>query len=151
MHERAGVAVVEFVMVVEALVTQRTARASSGLERLTPRERDVLEQMAQGRNNAGIAQALLSDPQLVVLDEPTSGLDPAGRKEVRDTILALKAAGKTVFLSSHILSEVEQICDRVAILHQGRLKVEGRVQELTRQYQCNLEQIFLKIIGYQPL
>src|SRR5271168_2592140 len=64
----------------------------------------------------GIAQALLSDPQLIVLDEPTSGLDPTGRKEVRDTIHSLKAAGKTIFLSSHILSEVEQICDRVIIV-----------------------------------
>jgi len=78
----------------------------------------------------GIAQALLSDPQLIVLDEPTSGLDPAGRKEVRDTILALKAAGKTVFLSSHILSEVEQICDRVIIVDRGRMVRSGTLHEM---------------------
>ena len=67
----------------------------------------------------GVAQALLSDPQLLILDEPTSGLDPAGRKEVRDLILSLKAAGKTIFLSSHLLAEVEQTCDR-GIYHRSR-------------------------------
>lgn len=78
----------------------------------------------------GIAQALLGDPELLVLDEPTSGLDPAGRKEVRDLILALKAEGKTIFLSSHILSEVEQICDRVIILDRGHMLRAGSMQEM---------------------
>ncbi len=78
----------------------------------------------------GIAQALLSDPQLLVMDEPTSGLDPAGRKEVRDLISSLKAAGKTIFLSSHILSEVEQICDRVIIIDRGKLVRAGSMEEL---------------------
>ena len=78
----------------------------------------------------GIAQALLSDPQLLVLDEPTSGLDPAGRKEVRDLILSLKAAGKTIFLSSHLLAEVEQTCDRVIIIDRGRVVRAGRLDEL---------------------
>jgi ABC-2 type transport system ATP-binding protein len=78
----------------------------------------------------GIAQALIGDPQLLVLDEPTSGLDPAGRKEVRDLISSLKSAGKTIFLSSHILSEVEQICDRVIIIGRGRLVRSGTMDEL---------------------
>lgn len=78
----------------------------------------------------GIAQALLGNPELLVLDEPTSGLDPAGRKEVRDLILALKAEGRTIFLSSHILSEVEQICDRVIIIDRGRLVQAGALQEM---------------------
>jgi ABC-2 type transport system ATP-binding protein len=78
----------------------------------------------------GIAQALLGDPELLVLDEPTSGLDPAGRKEVRDLILALKGEGKTIFLSSHILAEVEQICDRVIIIDRGRLVRAGALQQL---------------------
>jgi len=78
----------------------------------------------------GIAQALLGDPELLVLDEPTSGLDPAGRKEVRDLILALKAEGKTIFLSSHILSEVEQICDRVIIIDRGYMVRAGTMQEM---------------------
>ncbi|MBZ5725419.1 MAG: ABC transporter ATP-binding protein [Acidobacteriia bacterium] len=78
----------------------------------------------------GIAQALLCDPQLVVLDEPTSGLDPAGRKEVLQLLAALKSEGKTVFLSSHILPEVEQICDRVVIIDRGRLVRTGRLNEM---------------------
>jgi ABC-2 type transport system ATP-binding protein len=78
----------------------------------------------------GIAQALLGDPELLVLDEPTSGLDPAGRKEVRDLILSLKAEGKTIFLSSHILSEVEQICDRVIIIDRGHMVRTGTMQEM---------------------
>jgi ABC-2 type transport system ATP-binding protein len=78
----------------------------------------------------GLAQALLGDPELLVLDEPTSGLDPAGRKEVRDLILALKAEGKTIFLSSHILSEVEQICDRVIIIDRGHMVRAGTMQEM---------------------
>ena len=78
----------------------------------------------------GIAQALLGDPELLVLDEPTSGLDPAGRKEVRDLILGLKAEGKTIFLSSHILSEVEQICDRVIIIDRGHMVRAGTMHEM---------------------
>lgn len=78
----------------------------------------------------GIAQALLCDPDLLVLDEPTSGLDPAGRKDVRDLILDLKAAGKTIFLSSHILSEVEHVCDRVIIINRGCVVREGVLHEI---------------------
>ncbi len=78
----------------------------------------------------GIAQAMLGNPQLLVLDEPTSGLDPAGRKEVRDLMSSLKAEGKTIFLSSHLLSEVEQICDRVVIVDRGRLVRSGTMEEL---------------------
>src|SRR5439155_13351147 len=78
----------------------------------------------------GIAQAMLGDPQLLIMDEPTSGLDPAGRKEVRDLIFSLKAAGKTIFLSSHILSEVEHICDKAIIINRGRLVREGTMQNL---------------------
>jgi ABC-2 type transport system ATP-binding protein len=81
----------------------------------------------------GIAQALLDDPQLLILDEPTSGLDPAGRKEVRDLIATLKAEGKTVFLSSHILSEVERICDRVIIIDRGHLVRAGLLEEIRGQ------------------
>jgi ABC-2 type transport system ATP-binding protein len=78
----------------------------------------------------GLAQALAGDPHLLVLDEPTSGLDPAGRKEVRDLILSLKAAGNTIFLSSHILSEAEQICDRAIIIDHGKLLSAGKLDEL---------------------
>jgi ABC-2 type transport system ATP-binding protein len=73
---------------------------------------------------------LINDPRLVILDEPMSGLDPIGRRDVRDIILRLKHEGKTVFFSSHILPDVEMICDRIGILVKGRLKAVGTVQEL---------------------
>jgi ABC-2 type transport system ATP-binding protein len=73
----------------------------------------------------GIAQALVHDPRVVFLDEPMSGLDPIGRKEVRDLILRLRAEGKTVFMNTHILSDVEMVCDRVAIIVRGRIQFEG--------------------------
>ncbi len=78
----------------------------------------------------GLAQALINDPQAVFLDEPMSGLDPVGRKEVRDLILSLKAKGKTVFFSSHIIPDVEMICDRVGIIVNGRLIRVGPLEEL---------------------
>jgi ABC-2 type transport system ATP-binding protein len=79
----------------------------------------------------GFAQAMLHDPDLLILDEPTASLDPVGRKEFRDILLELKRRGKTIFISSHILSEVETICDRVAILQGGELKRMGTLQELS--------------------
>lgn len=78
----------------------------------------------------GLAQALVNNPEVVFLDEPMSGLDPVGRREVRDLIASLRAEGKTVFMSSHILSDIEALCDRVAILQQGRLAHTGRLEEL---------------------
>ena len=80
----------------------------------------------------GLAQALVNDPELVVLDEPMSGLDPIGRRQVRDLIAALRADGATVFFSSHIIADIEVLCDRVAILHRGRLSHLGRLDELRR-------------------
>ena len=79
----------------------------------------------------GIAQALVNDPEIVFMDEPMSGLDPIGRREVRDLLLALRTQGKTVFFSSHILSDVEAMCDRAAILSHGKLIRCGTVNELT--------------------
>jgi ABC-2 type transport system ATP-binding protein len=78
----------------------------------------------------GLAQALVNDPELLILDEPTSALDPAGRVLVRELLLSLKRQGKTVFLSSHLLSEVEVVCDRVAIIRKGRVIRQGNVAEL---------------------
>ena len=80
----------------------------------------------------GLAQALINDPELVILDEPMSGLDPIGRREVRDIILDLKARGRTVFFSTHILSDTETICDRVGMLVRGNLKAIGAVEDLVR-------------------
>ncbi len=79
----------------------------------------------------GLAQALINDPELIVLDEPTDGLDPIGRREVRALLTELRRAGKTVFINSHLLSEVEMVCDRVAILNQGLVARQGTLSELT--------------------
>lgn len=84
------------------------------------------------KQRLGIAYALLGDPALVFLDEPTNGLDPAGVAEVRDLTRRLGAGGRTVILSSHLLSEVQQVCDHVAILSQGRLLIQGQVADLLR-------------------
>src|SRR5437899_1147038 len=114
------------------------------------RKRQIKTYSKGMQQRVGLAQALINNPDLLILDEPTSGLDPVGRMKVREIIQRLKGAGKTVFFSSHELGEVETVCDRVAIIHEGELRVEGRVADLVEQYQSNLEQIFLKIIGYQP-
>jgi ABC-2 type transport system ATP-binding protein len=102
------------------------------------------------QQRVGLAQALINNPDLLILDEPTSGLDPLGRMKVREIIQRLKEEGKTVFFSSHELGEVETVCDRVAILHEGKLRVEGSVAKLASEYQCDLEHAFLKVVGYQP-
>jgi len=78
----------------------------------------------------GLAQALINDPELIFLDEPTSGLDPIGTREIKDLILHLKSQGKTVLLCSHLLADVQDVCDRIAILNQGKLEVVGPVKEL---------------------
>ncbi len=81
---------------------------------------------------AGLAAALVSDPELLILDEPMSGLDPVGRKEVRDLIFAERDRGRTIFFSTHILSDVEAMCDRVAILRSGKVVVSGALRQLLR-------------------
>lgn len=91
------------------------------------------------RQRAGLAQALINDPELVILDEPQSGLDPVGRKDVRDLIFDLKRQGKTVILSSHILPDVEAVCDRVGVLHQGILREVGTLHELTSEQNASIE------------
>lgn len=99
---------------------------------LRGRDRDRVKTYSLGmKQRLGIAIALLHDPDLLILDEPTNGLDPAGIVEMRDLLRALAAAGKTIFISSHVLAEVQQICTRVAIINQGRLVVASSVAELT--------------------
>lgn len=120
-----------------ALAGNQSAEAAARIPELLAKVRlNGYEEMKIGKysrgmvQRLGLAQAFLGDPQLLILDEPTSGLDPAGRKEILELLLALKAQGKTVFLSSHILPEVEQICDRIVIIDRGRLLREGRLQEM---------------------
>jgi ABC-2 type transport system ATP-binding protein len=95
---------------------------------------DRLRSYSKGmQQRAGLAQALLNDPQIVFLDEPTSALDPVGRLEVRNIIRALRGEGRTVFLNSHLLSEVETVCDRVAIINHGRVASMGPMMDLLRR------------------
>jgi len=102
---------------------------------LKGRGKDKVGTYSQGmRQRLGLAAALLGDPKLLILDEPTNGLDPAGMQEMRVLIRRLsKGQGKTVFLSSHLLHEVEQVCDRVLILNKGQVIAQGEVKELLRQ------------------
>jgi ABC-2 type transport system ATP-binding protein len=90
----------------------------------------------------GIAQAILHDPKVVFLDEPMSGLDPVGRREVRDLMAQLKQDGKTVFFSTHILSDAEALCDRVAVINRGELRGIGAIHELTETVQGKVEVIW---------
>lgn len=128
---------------------QRIDRLLKLVELEPVRKRPIKGYSKGMQQRVGLAQALINNPDLLILDEPTSGLDPIGRMKVREIIQRLKNEGKTVFFSSHELGEVETVCDRVAILHQGKLMVEGRVNDLMQKYKANLEQIFLRIIGYQ--
>jgi len=109
------------------------ARQQSLLETvgLADRARDRVKKYSKGMlQRLGLAQALLHDPELLVLDEPTDGLDPVGRSQVRTVLHQLRSQGRTVFLNSHILQEVELVCDRVAILDRGELKAMGTVDEI---------------------
>ncbi len=113
--------------------TERRRRIDRLLERLGLAESRhlPLRRFSKGMvQRVGIAQALINDPELIFLDEPMSGLDPLGRREVRDLILELKGEGKTIFFSTHILSDAEVLCDRVAILDRGRLQGCGELHEI---------------------
>jgi len=94
------------------------------------RKRQLREYSKGMTRRIGLAQALINDPDLILLDEPTSGLDPIGTKNMKDLILELKKQGKTVIMSSHLLADVQDVCDRVGILYQGELKELGRVSDL---------------------
>ena len=95
----------------------------------------------------GIAQALVHDPSVVFLDEPMSGLDPIGRKEIRDLILRLREEGKTVFMNTHILSDMEMVCDRVAIIIGGRIQYQGRIEEYLR---TDAHEVDVALSGVSP-
>ena len=106
------------------------------------RKRQLKEYSKGMTRRIGLAQALINDPELIVLDEPTSGLDPLGTRQMKNLILKLRDEGKTVLMCSHLLADVEDVCDRIAILHQGELQELGRVKDLlqvadTTQIQAN--------------
>ena len=94
------------------------------------RRRQLREYSKGMTRRIGLAQALINDPELILLDEPTSGLDPIGTREMKDLILRLREQGKTILMSSHLLPDVQDVCDRIAILHQGELKELGKVSDL---------------------
>lgn len=97
------------------------------------RKRQLKEYSKGMARRIGLAQALINDPEVIFLDEPTTGLDPIGTREMKDLIIDLKERGKTVFMCSHLLADVEDVCDRIAILFQGKLEVMGKVSELLTQ------------------
>ena len=113
---------------------ERRVAESLFLSRLVDDEDTRLRKFSKGMlQRAGLAQALINDPKLLILDEPLSGLDPIGRKEVRDAMVRLKEEGKTVFFSSHIIPDVELICDRVGIINEGRLERTDQVNALVAE------------------
>ncbi|MBL8853407.1 MAG: ABC transporter ATP-binding protein [Planctomycetaceae bacterium] len=123
----------------------RRERAAKLIEKVGlkwARRRPLREYSKGMTRRIGLAQALINDPDLVMLDEPTSGLDPLGTREMKDLIIELKEQGKTVVMCSHLLADVQDVCDRIAILYQGELKELGRVDELlevTNQQQIRVE------------
>ncbi len=115
--------------------TARTRRVEDLLRRVRMDEwrRVRVSRYSKGMmQRLGMAQAILNEPDLLILDEPTDGVDPIGRREIRDLLLEQRERGATVFLNSHLLSEIERVCDRVAILKDGHMVREGRIEDLTR-------------------
>ena len=127
---------------------ERTPRVEKILARvgLSNAARVQLRKFSKGMlQRVGLAQAIIHEPRVVFLDEPMSGLDPMGRREVRDLIQQLQQEGKTVFFSTHILSDAEALCDRVAIIHEGELRGVGAVAELTSKVDGEVEVVFCGI------
>lgn len=103
------------------------------LVEMSSRAKDKFSNYSMGmKQRLAIACALLHNPELIIMDEPTNGLDPAGMKEIRELIIELSKQGKTIFLNSHLLHEVEQVCERVAIIKKGKIVVQGPVKELVK-------------------
>ena len=122
-------------------VEKRAGRVSELLKLLNledAAEKRVAKYSKGMSQRIGFAQAMIHDPDLLILDEPTASLDPVGRKELHDVLLELKQRGKTVFISSHILSEIETVCDRVAILQNGELRRVGTLRELSADKRSRL-------------
>lgn len=132
----------------ESVIKQRSKELLD-LVGLAGREKELVKKYSKGmRQRLGLAQALLHEPELLIMDEPTDGLDPVGRSQIRQLISWLKDQGKTVFLNSHILQEVELVCDRVAILSKGELLGVGTPSELTNQFQGALaSKIRMELVG----
>ncbi|MDR0870275.1 MAG: ABC transporter ATP-binding protein [Planctomycetaceae bacterium] len=115
-----------------AVRRQRIAQLISMVGLESAKKRQLKEYSKGMTRRIGLAQALINDPELILLDEPTSGLDPIGTRNMKDLILDLKRQGKTVIMSSHLLADVQDVCDRIGILYQGELKELGRVEDLLK-------------------
>lgn len=115
-----------------AVRRQRIAQLISMVGLESARKRQLREYSKGMTRRIGLAQALINDPELILLDEPTSGLDPIATRKMKDLILDLKNQGKTVIMSSHLLADVQDVCDRIGILYQGELKELGRVEDLLK-------------------
>ena len=121
------------------LLLQQVGLADAANRRIATYSRGMMQRI-------GLAQAIVNDPDLVILDEPTSGLDPIGRMDIRKIIADLRDRGKTVFFSSHELSEVELVCDHIAILAKGRIVAEGAAADLVEPGE-SLERYFMEVVG----
>ena len=114
---------------------------------ISDRLKEPISTLSKGlAQRVGFAQAFLARPRILLLDEPSSGLDPIGMREVRGWIQAVREQGCSVLMSSHLLSEVERVCDRVAILHEGRVIEEGSTSEIVREGEA-LEDAFIRLVG----
>ncbi|PYS99570.1 MAG: ABC transporter [Acidobacteria bacterium] len=134
----------------------RSRRASELLTKVGLDEKDWNKQLRKYSKGmlqrVGLAQALINEPEIVFFDEPMSGLDPIGRREIRELIIELRQKGTTVFMSTHILSDVEALCDEVAILRGGKLTATGRLDELlTRQGERQVYEVSLKNVSADQL
>ena len=115
-----------------AVRRQRTAHLINSVGLASAKRRQLKEYSKGMTRRIGLAQALINDPELILLDEPTSGLDPIGTKAMKDLIIQLRDEGKTIVLCSHLLADVQDVCDRIGILHDGELKELGRVDSLLK-------------------
>ncbi len=135
---------------------ERTKRASALLAQVGLEEKDwnkQLRKFSKGMlQRVGLAQALINEPEIVFFDEPMSGLDPIGRREIRELIIGLRKKGTTVFMSTHILSDVEALCDEVAILKRGKLAATGNLDELlSREGERQIYEVSLKNLKAEQL
>jgi ABC-2 type transport system ATP-binding protein len=119
----------------EPLLSNEIKRLLDEFDIADVRERSIAKFSRGMLQRVGLAQALINDPDLLILDEPTSALDPAARLTVRNVLLRAREAGKSVFLSSHLLSELEMVCDRIVVLNRGRVVLEGRTRDLLESYE----------------
>lgn len=124
----------------------RVADQTGISDRMSERIDTLSKGLAQ---RVGFAQAFLAHPRVLLLDEPSSGLDPIGMREVRDWIAFVRAQGCSILMSSHLLSEVERVCDRVAILHEGRVVEQGQTSQIVREGE-ELEDAFIRLVNAPP-